>query len=605
MAWSIYLLLVGLPLWVFSSDVAFAGEERTYRHGIAFSGELKYPPGFAHFEFVNPDAPRGGTLVLSVPRNFDTLSPGGQWQLAWPAPQTNGSAGGFYEGLFAYRYEEMDALYGLLVKEVRLGDDGRTLFLRLHPEARWHDGVPITARDVQFSLERRHTVWAIEILGEREIALTMEEQLTMSNTVGLSMIGIVPAHYWEDRDITAATMEPPLGSGPYRVAEVRQGRYIRFERVADYWGRDLAVNRGLYNFDEIRYDVYLDAVVAREAFRKGLIDVWFEGDTRYWSTGFDFPARDRGWVVMDTYRNTAQIGVGQCISLNARRDRFKDRRVREALTLAMDLAWQNRTLYLGLQAPVSSYFAGMPPMEARGLPGADELVLLEPFRDQLPGRVFTDVFEHPPATGRGRHRPALLRARALLADAGWRIRDDVLVDGSGEPFEIEFMTHDPGVQRSLLPYIDALKLLGISGRFRLVDPTHYWRMVRNFDYDAILNHIDNIVPPSTFVGGYFHSDWASLPGTDNAAGVADPVVDALIEIVHSSRSLAEMMVPLRALDRVLLWGFHNVLMWQVPPSRIVYWDKFGRPEAEDIAAHIRPFPHAWWYDAAKAARIKH
>ncbi|MDE0442543.1 MAG: ABC transporter substrate-binding protein [Gammaproteobacteria bacterium] len=325
---------------------------------------------------------------------------------------------------------------------------------------------------VQSSIRfREYWSWleSVEILNEREIAFRLGSELTLSNFIPLGWFPIMPAHYWEDKDPTRVALEPPLGSGPYRIAEVRQGRHILYERVPDYWGRDIPVNRGRFNFDQIRYDVNRDATVAREAFRKGLIDAWIEPDIRYWATGYDIPAREKGWLVMGQIDNRGEVGINRVIALNNRRERFKDPRVREALTLAVDFEWQNRVLHFGLLERALSYFSGEPSLEARGLPGRGELALLEPFRNQLPRRLFTEAFELPRSTGRGRNRASLERARALLAQAGWQIKDGVLANSTGEPFEVEFLSANVADQRTLLPYLSSLKLLGIAGRIRLVD----------------------------------------------------------------------------------------------------------------------------------------
>ena len=368
--------------------VSSAAEEPRYEHGISFFHELKYPADFTHFDYLNPDAPKGGVLVLSTWRDFNTLT---IFTDFLPAPATTKW---MYDSLMSSRSEEMSSFYGRLADGLAVSDDKRTLFVRLHPEARWHDGMPITTRDVKFTLEFIQTsIWlggffswvqSVEILGEREIALRLASELTVSNVFPLSWFPIMPAHYWEERDPTRAFLEPPLGSGPHRVDEVRQGRTIRYERVPDYWGRDIPVNKGRFNFDQIRYDVYRDATVAREAFRKGLFDTWGEGDIRYWATGYDIPARDKGWLVMDRLDYRGYIGVNRVIALNNRRDKFKDPRVRKALMLAVDFEWENRVLHFGQLERALSYFSGEPSLEARGLPGEGELALLAPFRDQLP-----------------------------------------------------------------------------------------------------------------------------------------------------------------------------------------------------------------------------
>ena len=585
-----------------------AAEEPRYEHGISFFHGLKYAADFTHFDYVNPDAPKGGVLVLSTGRDFNTLSIFTDFV---PAPATHRWIN---DTLVSSRSEEMSSFYGRLADGLGVADDKRTLFIRLHPEARWHDGMPITTRDVKYTLDlvessirfREFLSWveSVEILSEREIAFRLASELTLSNLVALSWFPIMPAHYWEDKDPTRATLEPPLGSGPYRIAEVRQGRYIRYERVPDYWGRDIPVNRGRFNFGQIRYDVYRDATVAREAFRKGLIDVWREGDVRHWATGYDIPARDKGWLVMDHLDNRGEVGVNRVIALNNRREQFKDPRVREALTLAVDFEWQNRVLHFGELERALSNFSGEPSLEARGLPGRGELALLEPFRDQLPRRLFTEAFELPRSTGIGRNRAPLKRAQALLAQAGWQIKDGVLVNSAGEPFEIEFLSRDVADQRTFLTYLSSLKLLGITGRVRLVGAAQFVSLNRKFDYDARMFRSDMTSPPIVTLFYFFHSQSALLSGRANVAGIVDPVVDALIAEAMKVTTLEEMATACRALDRVLLWGFYQIPLDAVAPRRIVYWDKFGRPEREDLAVYGPPFPDGWWYDDTRAARIE-
>ena len=590
--------------------VSSAAAEPRYEHGISFFHELKYPADFTHFDYLNPDAPKGGVLVLSTWRDFNTLT---IFTDFLPAPATTKW---MYDSLMSSRSEEMSSFYGRLADGLAVSDDKRTLFVRLHPEARWHDGVPITTRDVKFTFDLvqasiRHRgvfswLQSVEILNEREIAFRLASELTLSNMFALSWFPIMPAHYWEDKDPTRVTMEPPLGSGPYRIAEVKRGRYIRYERVPDYWGRDIPVNKGRYNFDQIRYDIYRDATIAREAFRKGLIDTWYEGDIRYWVTGYDIPARDKGWLVMDHLDYRGYIGVNRIIALNNRRDKFKDPRVREALTLAVDFEWENRVLHFGLLERALSNFSGEPTLEARGLPGEGELALLAPFRDQLPKRLFTEAFEFPRSTGSGRNRASLERARALLAQAGWRIADGVLVNSAGEPFEIEFLSRSVADQRTLLPYLSTLKQLGITGKIRLVDATQFVSLNRKFDYDARITEIDIISPPIVSLSHFFHSQSASQPlrPKGNIAGIADPVVDALIAEAIKVTTLEDMATACRALDRVLLWGFYQIPLDALGPARMVYWNKFGRPEREDLAVYLPPFPDGWWYDDTKAARIE-
>ena len=591
-----------------ATTLVTASAEPRYEHGISFFHDLKYPADFTHFDYVNPDAPKGGVLVQSTQTDFNTLTRIADNLVAAPGLNL------LYDSLVSRRAEEMSSFYGQLADGLAVSDDKRTLFIRLHPEARWHDGMPITARDVKFSLEFIQTsIWLLEyfswvqsvdILNEREIALRLASELTISNLFPLSWFPIMPAHYWEGRDPTRAFLEPPLGSGPYRIAEVKRGRYIRYERVPDYWGRDIPVNKGRYNFDQIQYDVYRDATVAREAFRKGLFDTWIETDMRYWATGYDIPARDKGWLLMDHLEERAEIGINRVIALNNRREQFKDPRVREALTLALDFEWENRVLHFGLLERALSNFSGEPSLEARGLPGEGELALLAPFREQLPKKLFTEAFEFPRSTGSGRSRASLERARELLVQAGWHIADGVLVNSAGEPFEIEFLSANPADKRTLLPFLSTLKLLGIAGSIRLVEAAQFANLNRKFDYDARIIRSDILAPPIVFLSMFFHSQSASQSLSHNIAGIADPVVDALIAEAVKVRTVEEMAIACRALDRVLLWRFYQIPLEAIAPLRVVYWNKFGRPERDDLAVYRPPFPDGWWYDDTKASRIE-
>lgn len=597
------LIIASVCLGAASAD----SNERNYRHGISFFHELKYPADFAHFDYVKPDAPKGGALVMSTQTDFNTLSPITDFLVAAPG------LGNIYNQLISRSGDEMSGFYGQMADGIRVAEDRLSISFRLHPRARWHDGLPVTTKDVKTTVkilktsigwrDFLHFIHSIEVLNERELILWLTGKLTPSNIRLLTYVPILPAHYWEHRDPKAATLEPPLGSGPYRVADVKQGRYISFERVDDYWGKDIPVHKGLYNFDEMQYEVYRDAIVSREAFRKGLTDLWIEMDLRFLATAYDIPARDKGWLVTDRRDFKMEIGVRVAVSLNNRIERFKDVRVREALALAMDFDWQNRVLHYGMQERASSYFPGTV-LAARGLPDEKELVLLELFRDQLPERLFTDVFEYPHNPGAGRSRGPLERAKVLLAEAGWRIRDGVLVNDRGEPFEIEFLSVSAANQRILLPYFYALRLLGITGSIRMVESAQFIHLRQTLAYEAMLRDASILMPPVLELFDWYHSESAAQPFSENVSGIANPVVDALVEEAMTVTTLEEMTTTCRALDRVLLWGFHEILLDAINGHHIIYWDRFGRPERENVAAYESPFPNGWWYDESKAARIE-
>ena len=603
-----------LVLLGFVGAAALAGpDDRApidYRHGVSMFGELKYPPDYSHFDYLNPDAPKGGALVMSHMAGFDTFAP-----LAATGAQAPGS-GLTLDRLLMMPGDELSVYYGYLAEGLALGEDRRSIAFRLRRETRWHDGVPITSGDVAYTVRKIQSnplaarlpdvlgwIASVEVRNDREFVLHTHAEVTNANFVILNFMTILPAHYWQDRDPMVADLVPHLGSGPYRVTDFETGRYVRYERVPDYWGRDIPPNRGRYNFDTLRYELYRDGTVAREAFRKGLFDFWIERDLRHWVSSYDTPARAKGWLVQGKYYLRIEIGVRLMLSWNNRRAPFDDRRVRQALTYAFDFDWQNRTLHWGLHERAESHFPDTP-FAATGLPDAAELALLEPFRDILPPEVFTEPFTLPRSTGEGRNRANLARARALLAEAGWRIRDGALVNGAGEPFEIEFLSRSAADQRTLLPYIDSLAKLGIGGTIRTVDNTEYIHRRKNLDFQASLRNHDILLPPIIELKGFFHSAAVNMPLTRNLAGISHPAVDALVEAATEATSFETMQVACRALDRVLLWGYYQLPLDAVADPFLAYWDKFGRPAGALDAKYISPFPHGWWYDAEKAARIE-
>ena len=389
---------------------------------------------------------------------------------------------------------------------------------------------------------------------------------------------------------------PSVGSGPYKVADFGRS-FVEYERVPDYWGRDIPAHRGRYNFDRIRHEVYRDGTVGREAFFKGLMDVYFEGDVRYWASSIEIPAVVDGRIKRDTFRSANRIGSQFVIVFNVDSEPFTDVRVREALTLALDFEWQNRALYHGLARRATSYFDGSE-FAAKGLPTEAELALLEPYRDQLQERIFTQRFELPVSEGRNVDRESLSRAAALLDQAGWQLRDSVLVNPEGEPFEFEILNYSSGFQRVLLPFTEALKKLGITAHVRMMDSAQFIRRRRARDFEALIWPHDLVAPPTTHLRTYFHS-WAANPGmmTYNITNIRHPIVDVLVEHAERATSFETLVTATRALDRVLLWNFYNIPLNGIDESRFFYWDKFGRPKLEHTAGYGWPFVEGWWRHA--------
>ena len=447
--------------------------------------------------------------------------------------------------------------------------------------------------------------WAAALSWVTEVnildSLTVEIRADSDVAKQLFLIGylpIVPAHYWLERDVSEPTMAPPPQSGPYRLTGVSQGRYVIYERVPDYWGRDLPVNRGKFNFDTIRYERYLDATVAREALRAGVLDVWTETDSRHWLKSYDVPAREAGWLVLGRLRSGDLRGARYRLALNTRHQPFDDLRVREALSHALDFEWQIRALHGGEVTRANSFFAGSM-FASSGLPDEAETALLEPHRARLPARVFTHPFSFPGTNGVGVDRDGLSRARALLAKAGYRVVDGVMVNAAGEPFVIEFLSFRPADQRIFLPYVSSLSILGIQAHIRMIDRTSYYNRLRNGDYDATLPPGSGMQVPPSLLRPFFHS---SSTLHLNASRLNDPAVDALVEAALSATHLDEFVSACRALDRVLLWNYYQFPLDAMGDTRIVYWDKFGRPDLPE-EMYKAPFPDGWWFDEDKAARI--
>ena len=587
--------------------------EPQFRHGVTNFVDLKYPEGFAHFDYVNPDAPKGGTLVLATAQNFNSFTPIIDKGIRPPGIHVIELAM-LYDPLFWPSDDEPGSFYGNLVEEVALAEDYSWAIFRLRPEARWHDGVPVTARDVKFTFDwiaedgaggvrqAFQFIEGSEILGEREIRFDFRNLsgLSPNNVIVMAKWPIVPEHYWRARDMMKTTLEPPLGSGPYRVADYRPGRYIRYERVPDYWGRRLGIHRGRHNFGSIRYDVYRDATIAREALRKGLVDFRAEPDPRYWATAYNIPAKDRGWLVQRRHTRMSYVGFARALAFNTRQEKLADRRVRQALSMAFDYEWGNRALNHGLYERPMSYFPGSY-LAATGPPTAAERRLLETFRATLPERLFTDAFELPRSTGFGYNRRAQIAALELLAKTGWHMRDGVLRDSGGRPFGLRFVIRTPDERRTLLPYVRHLERLGIGWTIRMVETSQYVNILNEGTFDVVFGYFGAAITPEFGLRGRLHSASATSALT-NAPGIAHPAVDALLENVLAAGSLDELKTAARALDRVLLWNFYYIPLVAISGPRVVYWDKFGRPEPDP--PFRTGFPDAWWWDEARAERIE-
>ena len=575
-----------------------------FQHGIAFFHDLKYPADFTHLEYLNPDAPKGGLLVQATQSAVNTVAPlSGQ-----------GSPAGFWvhsETLIIRAGDELSAFYGRLADGIAVTDDRLTMVFRIHPDATWRDGVPITSKDVAYTFDTIRSLFSgrlwldfiesVEEIDPRHVAIHLKSPLTLTNVIMVQFTSILPEHYWRDKDPTASTLVPPLSSGPYEIAAIKQGRFVEYRRDPAYWGRDIPVNKGSYNFDTVRYEVYRDATVIRESFRKGLIDIWTETDVRFWHNAYDIPALSKGWIKKIRRNFGIEVGFRRGIALNNRLDKFKDRRVRQALTLALDFEWQNRVLHYGYHKRAHSYWPDTA-LAATGLPSEDELALLKPYREQLPPEVFDRPFRFAEAASPEEHRASVIRARQLLEQAGWRVVDGTLINGAREPFEMTFLTRNPADARILLPYFRQLERLGIAADLRLVENTQYFNLRGKFEFDAVLKSHDIYMPPVLELKSTYHSDAAFVPMSDNVAGISHPALDYLITEANLATTLERMVATCRAIDRVLLWQYYQIPLHAVDLRRTLHWDKFGKPDFEP--RYWPAFPEGWWYDPIRAGRIE-
>jgi microcin C transport system substrate-binding protein len=582
-------------------------------HGLSIFGDLKYPPDFRHFDYVDPSAPKGGSFSTQIAQtagnqNFDTFNTLNIFVL-----KGDGAAGmGLtFDSLMTRALDEPDAIYGLAARAVRIAPDGLTYRFLLRPEARFHDGSRLTAGDVSWSLNvlrrkghpriaqmLRHLAGA-EAEGDDIVRVAFAPERSRDLPLVVATLPIFSEAYYRTREFDAATLESPLGSGPYKVARFEQGRFIAFERVRDYWGAGVAPNAGHNNFDEVRFEYFRDRQVALEAFKAGAYTFRQEFTARDWATGYDFPALREGKVRRETLPDETPSGT-QGWFFNTRRDKFKDRRVREAIALAFDFEWTNTNLMFSAYRRTASYFENSD-MRAVGPPSPEELALLEQFRGKVPDEVFGEPWSPPVSDGSGQDRALLRRADQLLREAGCRRENQVLKLPGGEPLDIEFLDFQPSLQPHTQPFIKNLGLLGIQGRSRIVDAAQYQRRTDEFDFDMTVRRFNNGATPGEGLRIVYTSAAAAMPGSSNLAGIADPAVDALVDRMLTAASRDEMRVAARALDRVLRAGRYWVPMWYLASHRIAYWDVFGRPAAPpkyDLGA-----PATWWHDPAKAARI--
>ncbi len=604
--------LLGAP--VIGAATVFA-QDKTWKHGLSLFGELKYPEGFKRFDYVNPAAPKGGTvrqIAFGTFDNFNSVVSGVKGSIA------NGIEL-ILETLTIPALDEVSTEYGLLAESVSYPPDFSAVTYRLRAAARWHDGRPVTPDDVIFSFETlkanspqlgayyRHVIKA-EKSGERDVTFTFDGPGNRELPQIVGQIFVLPKHWWEGadangrkRDVTQTTLEPPLGSGPYRIKNFTPGRSIAYERIKDHWGKDLNVYVGQNNFDEIRFEYFRDTTVALEAFKADQVDWRTENSAKNWATAYDFPAVQDKRVVLEEF-DIRNFGIMQAFAFNIRRDKFKDARVRRAFNFAFDFEEMNKQIFFGQYHRISSYFEGTE-LASSGLPQGRELEILNTVKDEVPPEVFTAPYSNPVGGDPQKVRANFREALRLFKEAGYEVKNTRLVDGKGEQLTVEFLADDPSTERFFLFYKSSLERIGIAVTVRVVDSAQYENRLRQRDFDIIVASWGESLSPGNEQRGFWGSRAADQPGSRNLVGIKNPAVDALIERVIFTKDRADLVAATKALDRVLLWNFYVVPQWTYGKIRTARWDRFGRPDTMPKYG-LSAFPTIWWWDETRAAKTR-
>ncbi|MGC1464948.1 MAG: extracellular solute-binding protein [Pseudolabrys sp.] len=601
---------LGLP------SAARAADDKKWQHGLSLFGEMRYPAGFKNFDYVNPSAPKGGTvrqIAFGTFDNFNTVVSGVKGQLANGTELVN-------ETLMTPALDEVSTEYGLLAESASHPDDHSSVTYRLRAAARWQDGKPVTPEDVIYSLDvfkknspqlaayYRHVVKA-EKTGERDVTFTFDGPGNRELPHIVGQLTVLPKHWWEGtdksgkkREITQTTLEPPLGSGAYRLKEFVPGRSLVYERVKDHWGDGVNVNVGANNFDYIRFDYFRDSTVALEAFKADQVDWRTENSAKSWATAYDFPAVREKRVVLEEFpiRN---FGVMQAFAFNIRRDKFKDPLVRRAFNFAFDFEEMNKQIFFGQYKRVASYFEGTE-LASSGIPAGQELEILNTVRDLVPADLFTKPYTNPVGGNQQNVRNNLREALKLLRQAGYEVKNTHLVNtGTNERMTVELLVEEPAFERVMLFYKPSLERLGIAVSVRTVDSAQYENRMRQWDFDIVIASWGESLSPGNEQRGFWGSRAADQPGSRNLVGIKNPAVDKLIERVIFAKDRGELVAATHALDRVLLWNFYVVPQWTYGKVRSARWDRFGHPETLPKYG-LSGFPSIWWWDAQKAAKVQ-
>lgn len=581
-------------------------EEETCRHAVSLVDEPKMPKGYDHFDWVNPDAPKGGTLKVAQIGSFDNLN------VFTIQGESASGLGLIYDSLFASSPDEPSTAYGLVAECVSYPDDFSSATFKLRPEARFNDGTPVTVEDVIFSLEalkKANPQYALyyknvvkaEKTGEHEVTFRFDTKGNRELPMILTDLSVLPKADWASRDITKTTLDKPLGSGPYRIKSFETGRSVVYERVADYWAKDLAVSKGQWNFDEIRHIYFRDRVPAFEAFKTGLADYWPESSSSAWATQYDIPALKKGLVKKELLPHHRVAGM-QSFAFNLRRKQFADARVRRAFGLAFDFEELNKKLFYGAYTRLSSYFDNSE-LKAIGLPEGRELEILNEVKDEIPPEVFTTEWKPPVNNSPEDLRNHFREAIKYFREAGWTLKGGKLTNEAGEQMSAEFLIVQQDFERVVLPYIENLKKLGIDARIRVVDSSQYERRVKSYDFDIIVHSVGQSHSPGNEQRYFFGSSAADQQGSRNVGGIKNPAIDKLIEKIVFAKDRDDLVAATHALDRVLIWNFYVVPQWYLAGDRIAAWDVFGRPDKlpSEVPARIE---QTWWIDPEKAKAVE-
>lgn len=577
------------------------------QHGLSLFGDLKYPANFQHFDYVNPDAPKGGTVKFAAIGTFNTLNP---FQLVG---NKEGAEGQIFDTLMSASSDEPASSYGLVAQSVEIAPDKKSVTYTLRPEAKFQDGSKITPEDVVWTFDTLKTkghprfrlyyadVLKAEKVGGNAVKFTFRDG---NNRELPSIVGEMPVlskAAWSKVDFDTPLQEAPLGSGPYKIASFEMGRSITYQRDPNYWGKDLPVNRGRFNFDTIRYDYYRDPSIALEAFKAGQFDIRVENVSKNWAVGYDSPALSEGLIKKELIPNQVPQGM-QGFAFNTRKALFQNPKVRDALTYLFDFEWTNKNLFYGAYTRSRSYFSNSELAET-GAPSADELKLLEPFKGQIPDEVFTKQYDPPKTDGSGDIRENLRAALKLLGEAGWSLKNGKMVDAKGEPLQFEFLLSQDQAdfQRIVLPFAQNLKRIGIDMTVRSVDPAQYENRMKTFDYDMTIIVIGESLSPGNEQREYWTSAAADENGSQNYMGIKSKAIDVLVDDVINAKDRAGLVTATHALDRVLSWGHYVIPNWHFPYFRVAMWDKFARPKVSPPYALALD---TWWIAPQRAQDVE-